>query len=105
MYKRQPFTQLNIDRHNRVTTTDARMIRRIVRDYEFRGSSAAETIALWPKVRAGEDRNIFPYNDRADVMFNSALTYELSVLRKYAEPILEEVDEHSSEYALSLIHI
>ena len=94
-----PFTQLNIDRHNRVTTTDARMIRRIVRDYEFRGSSAAETIALWPKVRAGEDRNIFPYNDRADVMFNSALTYELSVLRKYAEPILEEVDEHSSEYA------
>ena len=93
------FTQLNIDRHNRVTTTDARMIRRIVRDYEFRGRSAADTIALWPKVRAGEDRNIFPYSGRADVMFNSTLTYELSILRKHVEPILREVDEHRQEYA------
>ena len=94
-----PFTHLNIDRHNRVTTTDCRMIRRIVRDYEFRGSSAAETISQWPKVREGEDRNIFPYNEKADVMFNSALAYELSVLRKYAEPILREVGEDREEYA------
>lgn len=94
-----PFTQLNIDIHNRVTTTDARMIRRIVRDYEFRGSSAAETIALWPKVRAGEDRNIFPYNGQADVMFNSALAYELAVLGKYAVPVLEEVRPDQPEYA------
>ena len=94
-----PFTQLNIDIHNRVTTTYARMIRRIVRDYEFRGSSAAETIALWPKVRAGEDRNIFPYNGQADVMFNSALAYELAVLGKYAVPVLEEVQPDQPEYA------
>lgn len=94
-----PFTQLNIDIHNRVTTTDARMIRRIVRDYEFRGSSAAETIRQWPKVRAGEDKNIFPFNGRADVMFNSALAYELSVLSKYAVPILEEVEPGQREYA------
>ena len=94
-----PFTQLNIDIHNRVTTTDARMIRRIVRDYEFRGSSAAETISQWPKVRAGEDKNIFPYNEQADVMFNSALAYELSVLGRYAAPILEEVKPQQPEYA------
>ncbi len=94
-----PFTQLNIDRHNRVTTTDDRMIRRIVRDKEFRGSSAAETISVWPKVRAGEDRNIFPYSEKADVLFNSAMAYELSVLRKYAVPILKEVREDQDEYA------
>ena len=68
-----PLTQLNIDVHNRVPTTDARMLRRIVRDYKFRGHSAEQTIALWPKVRSGEDVNIFPYNGRADVLFNSAL--------------------------------
>ena len=94
-----PFTQLNIDIHNRVTTTDARMLRRIVRDYEFRGSSAAETIAQWPKVRAGEDKNIFPYNGEADVTFNSALVYELSVLGKYAVPVLKEVEPCRPEYA------
>ena len=94
-----PFTPLNIDIHNRVTTTDTRMIRRIVRDYEFRGSSAAETIALWPKVRAGEDRNIFPYNGQADVIFNSALVYELSVLKKYAVDILEKVETTVPEHA------
>ena len=70
-----------------------------MRDYEFRGSSAAETIALWPKVRAGEDRNIFPYNGQADVMFNSALAYELAVLGKYAVPVLEEVQPDQPEYA------
>lgn len=94
-----PFTQLNIDVHNRVPTTDARMLRRIVRDYKFRGHSAAQTIALWPKVRTGEDVNIFPYNGRADVLFNSALVYELSVLKKYAQPLLEAVDPQEEEYS------
>ena len=94
-----PFTQLNIDVHNRVPTTDARMLRRIVRDYKFRGHSAAQTIALWPKVRTGEDVNIFPYNGRADVLFNSALVYELSVLKKYAQPLLEAVGSEEEEYS------
>ena len=83
-----PLTQLSIDEHNRIPTTDARMIRRLVRDYLFRGSSAQETIQSWPKVRMGEDKNIFPYNGEADVFFNSEHIYELSVLRKYAEPLL-----------------
>lgn len=94
-----PFTQLNIDVHNRVPTTDARMLRRIVRDYKYRGHSAAETIAQWPKVRAGEDKNIFPYNGEADVLFNSALVYELSILKKYAMPLLEEVEPTQPEYS------
>lgn len=94
-----PFTQLNIDVHNRVPTTDARMLRRIVRDYKYRGHSAAETIAQWPKVRAGEDKNIFPYNGEADVLFNSALVYELSILKKYALPLLEAVPEDSPQYS------
>lgn len=94
-----PFTQLNIDVHNRVPTTDARMLRRIVRDYKYRGHSAAATIALWPNVRAGEDKNIFPYNGEADVLFNSALVYELAVLKKYAEPLLKEVRPDQPEYS------
>ena len=94
-----PFTQLNIDVHNRVPTTDARILRRIVRDYKYRGNSAAQTIAQWPKVRAGEDKNIFPYNGEADVLFNSALVYELSVLKKYAEPLLEGVSPDQPEYS------
>ena len=94
-----PFTQLNIDVHNRVPTTDARILRRIVRDYKYRGHTAAQTIAQWPKVRAGEDKNIFPYNGEADVLFNSALVYELSVLKKYAEPLLEEVKPEQPEYS------
>lgn len=94
-----PLTQLNIDVHNRVPTTDARMLRRIVRDYKFRGHSAAQTIALWPKVRSGEDVNIFPYNGRADVLFNSAMVYELSVLKKYAQPLLEAVSPEEEEYS------
>lgn len=94
-----PLTQLNIDVHNRVPTTDARMLRRIVRDHKFRGHSAAETIAMWPKVRAGEDVNIFPYNGRADVLFNSAMVYELSVLKKYAWPLLDEVKPDEAEYS------
>ncbi|MFR6257952.1 MAG: nucleoside kinase, partial [Anaerovoracaceae bacterium] len=94
-----PFTQLNIDVHNRVPTTDARMLRRIVRDYKYRGHSAANTIALWPKVRAGEDKNIFPYNGEADVLFNSALVYELAVLKKYAMPLLGNVRSDEPEYS------
>lgn len=94
-----PFTQLNIDVHNRVPTTDARILRRIVRDYKYRGHTAAQTIAQWPKVRAGEDKNIFPYNGEADVLFNSALVYELSVLKKYVEPLLEEVRPEQPEYS------
>ncbi len=94
-----PFTQLNIDMHNRVPTTDARMLRRMVRDYKYRGHSAAGTISQWAKVRAGEDKNIFPYNGAADVVFNTALVYELSVLKKYAEPLLEEIQPHEAEYS------
>lgn len=94
-----PLTQLNIDVHNRIPTTDARMLRRIVRDYKYRGHSAASTIAQWPKVRAGEDKNIFPYNGEADVLFNSTLIYELSLLAKYAIPLLESVKPSQPEYS------
>lgn len=94
-----PLTQLNIDAHNRVPTTDERMLRRMVRDYLFRGKSAKETIASWPKVREGEDVNIFPYCEKADVFFNSYHVYEISLLKKYALPLLEEIDESEEEYA------
>ncbi len=93
-----PFTQLNIDAHNRVPTTDARMLRRMVRDYKYRGKSAAGTIEQWSQVRAGEDENIFPFNGEADVVFNTVLTYELAVLKKYAQPLLEEIKEDQPEY-------
>ncbi len=93
-----PFTQLNIDRHNRIPTTDARMLRRLVRDYQYRGHSAQATISSWPKVRAGEDKNIFPYNDQADVLFNSVHIYELAVLKKYAEPLLRQIKKDEPEY-------
>lgn len=94
-----PFTQLNIDEHNRVPTTDARMLRRIVRDHHFRGYSAKKTIELWPKVRTGESKNIFPYSNEADVLFNSSHIYELSVLKKYAEPLLKEITREEPEYS------
>lgn len=94
-----PLTQLNVDRHNRISTTDARMLRRIVRDYNFRGHSAESTINGWPKVRAGEDKNIFPYNGEADVLFNSVTVYELALLKKHAQPLLEQVDEDSPCYS------
>ena len=94
-----PFTQLNIDDHNRIPTTDARMLRRLVRDYQFRGHSAQSTIASWPKVRKGEDKNIFPFSGEADVLFNSVHIYELSVLKKYAEPLLRSVGREEPEYA------
>lgn len=94
-----PLTQLNIDEHNRVPTTDERLLRRMVRDYQFRGHSASETIAEWPKVRAGEDVNIFPYSSEADVLFNSYLVYEIAVLKKYAEPLLRSVTLDDPSYA------
>jgi len=84
-------TQLNLDRHNRVSTTDTRLIRRIVRDARDRGYTAAETIGRWESVRRGERLHIFPFQENADVMFNSALAYELSVLRPLAEPLLRQV--------------
>lgn len=92
-----PLTQLNIDEHNRIPTTDARMLRRMVRDYQFRGHSAQSTIRSWPKVRKGEDKNIFPYNGEADVFFNSVHVYELAVLKKYAEPLLRSITREEPE--------
>jgi len=85
-------TQLNLDRHNRVSTTDTRLIRRIVRDAASRGYTAEETIALWENVRQGEKHNIFPYQEQADIMFNSALAYELAVLKPLVEPLLLQVE-------------
>jgi uridine kinase len=92
-------TALCLDSHNRIPTTDNRLIRRIVRDYQYRGYSAADTIKRWPSVTRGEARNIFPYQEEADSMFNSALIFELGVLKKYAEPILQEVYPDQPEYA------
>ncbi|MDD6043676.1 MAG: nucleoside kinase [Eubacteriaceae bacterium] len=94
-----PLTQLNIDPHNRISTTDERMLRRMVRDNLYRGHSAQETIADWPKVRKGEDKYIFPYNGEADVLFNSYHVYEISVLKKYAEPLLKNITKEEAEYA------
>ena len=91
-------TQLNLDEHNRIPTTDARLLRRIVRDARTRGASAQKTISMWPSVRAGEEENIFPFQEGADVFFNSALIYELSELKTYAEPLLFNVPEDSEEY-------
>ena len=91
-------TQLNIDEHNRIPTTDGRLIRRIIRDARTRGHSAQETIGRWNSVRRGEEENIFPYQESADIVFNSALIYELSVLKSYAEPLLFSVPRDSQEY-------
>lgn len=91
-------TQLNIDKHNRIPTTDGRLLRRMVRDARTRGTSAQKTISMWPSVRRGEEENIFPFQEDADIMFNSALIYELAVLKLYAEPILFGVDRNSQEY-------
>lgn len=91
-------TQLNLDRHNRVSTTDTRLLRRIVRDARERGYTAAQTFARWELVRRGEKRYIFPYQENADEMFNSALVYELSALKPYAEPLLRQVPCGTPEY-------
>ena len=91
-------TQLNIDEHNRIPSTDGRLIRRMVRDARTRGTSAKDTIAMWPSVRRGEEENIFPYQESADVVFNSALIYELAVLKPYAEPLLFGIPRDAPEY-------
>ena len=91
-------TQLNIDEHNRIPTTDGRLIRRMVRDARTRGTSALETIRRWSSVRRGEDKNIFPFQEKSDVMFNSALVYELAVLKLYAEPLLFSIPRDVPEY-------
>jgi uridine kinase len=92
-------TQLNLDDHNRIPTSDNRLLRRMVRDYQFRGKDAAGTIQMWPGVQAGERRHIFPFQNTADAAFNSALDYELSVLKYYADPLLRAVKPQRGEYA------
>ncbi len=91
-------TPLNVDEHNRIATSDLRLLRRIVRDVRTRGTSAESTIEMWHRVRRGEENNIFPYQDTADAVFNSAMVYELSVLKTYAEPALFSVSENTPEY-------
>ena len=92
-------TSISLDNHNWIPTTDNRLLRRIIRDYQFRGSSAEATISRWPSVRRGEDKWIFPYQENADVMFNSAMLYELAALRAYTEPLLANVPETSPCHA------
>ena len=87
-----------MDDHNRIHTTDARLLRRIERDARTRGYSAQATIRMWPSVRRGEERNIFPYQDSADAVFNSALIYETALLKTYVEPLLFSVPRDSQEY-------
>ncbi|HZL10902.1 MAG TPA: nucleoside kinase [Prolixibacteraceae bacterium] len=94
-------TQISIDDQNHISTTDNRMIRRMIRDSKYRNYSAQDTIRRWPSVRAGEDKNIFPYQENADVMFNSSLIYELAVLKKYADPLLKSVTENQDEFSES----
>lgn len=92
-------TSLNIDEHNRIPSTDGRLLRRIVRDARTRGHSAQKTISMWKSVRAGENENIFPFQEKADAMFNSSLVYEFAALKQYAEPLLFHVPRGSEEYA------
>ena len=92
-------TVLNIDYYNRISTTDTRLIRRMVRDYNFRGYSALHTLRMWKSVNRGEQKNIFPYQEEADCMFNSSIVYELSALKKYALPLLEEITDDNPEYS------
>lgn len=94
-----PLTQIAVDRHNRVSTADARLLRRMVRDNQFRGYDAEATLASWPKVRAGESVNVFPYSSSADVVFNSSTVYETNLLKTYAEPLLTAIGESSGQYA------
>ena len=92
-------TTLLLDKHNYIPTTDNRLLRRIIRDYKYRGVSAVDTIRRWPSVRAGENRWIFPYQENADAMFNTAMLFELAVIKRQAEPLLEQVPENVPEYA------
>ncbi len=92
-------TTILLDSHNYVPTTDNRLLRRIIRDHKYRGMSALDTIRRWPSVRAGEDKWIFPYQENADVMFNTAMLFELAVIKTQAEPLLELVPECAPEYS------
>jgi uridine kinase len=91
-------TQLNIDNTNRIPTTDSRLIRRIIRDNRTRGHNALNTIKRWPSVRRGEEKNIFPFQENADIIFNSSLVFELPVLKQYAEPLLMDISDQYPEY-------
>ena len=92
-------TTILLDNHNYVPTTDNRLLRRIIRDYKYRGVSAQESIRRWPSVRAGENKWIFPFQENADAMFNTAMLFELAVIKSQAEPLLEQVPENSKEHA------
>jgi len=94
-------TQLNLDCHNRIRTTDVRLMRRMVRDHRTRATSALETMQMWDKVREGEEKYIFPFQERADVMFNTSLLYEIAVLKKYAYPMLHGIGKDSPYYTRS----
>ena len=96
-----PLTMLNLDDHNRIHTTDARLLRRIVRDHLFRGTPPEDTIAMWASVRRGEERYIFPFQEKADAMFNSALAYELAIMKKYVYPQLLSITEDSPHYTMA----
>jgi len=91
-------TQINIDDHNRIPTTDTRLLRRMVRDYRTRGASAATTISMWPSVARGEANYIYPFQEHADAFYNSALVYEMGVLKQYAEPLLFGIKPHEPQY-------
>lgn len=92
-------TTLNLDDHNRIRTTDVRLLRRLVRDYNTRGSSMERTLSMWPSVRKGEETWIFPYQENADMFLNTTLVYEIAVLRKYVFPLLQQVPAESPSYA------
>ena len=89
---------LNIDYYNRISTTDTRLIRRMVRDSKYRGYNALHTLQIWDSVNSGEEKYIFPFQEEADSMFNTSLIYELCVLRKYAMPLLKEITNNNQEY-------
>jgi len=93
-----PLTHMNLDDHNRISSSDSRLLRRIVRDNQFRGYNAFDTIKRWPSVRRGEEKNIFPYQENADVIFNSSLPYEISALKHYAVPVIKKVSRKLPEY-------
>jgi uridine kinase len=92
-------TQIGIDGHNRIPTTDNRLLRRIIRDYKYRNYSAYDTLKRWDSVRRGEEKNIFPFQEQADIMFNSALVYELAVIKKHVEPLLKSINQIEPEHA------
>ena len=91
-------TALNIDNHNRIPTTDGRLLRRMVRDNNYRGHDPLQTLKRWPAVRKGEEKNIFPYQENAEIMFNSSLVYEFSVLKKHAVALLEAIPKNVPEH-------